>query len=70
MWFIFIVAVLCGIILLYLPGALLLRSFRLSLLGSSLFAPPVTVALYGVLAIIYWVWGCALHGSHSFYFHL
>ena len=53
MWFIFIVAVLCGIILLYLPGALLLRSFRLSLLGSSLFAPPVTVALYGVLAIIY-----------------
>ena len=53
MWPAFVVATLCTAILLYLPGIALLKLFRFSLLASIIFSPPISLALYGILTMIY-----------------
>ena len=52
MWFEFCVAMLCMGVLLYLPGFLILKAARQSYIASLLFAPPITLAIYGVFEIV------------------
>ena len=51
MWLEFCAAMAAMAVLLYLPGFLILKTARQSYLSSLLFAPPITLAIYGVLAI-------------------
>lgn len=49
----FITAIICMIVLLYVPGFLLLRATHRPLLASALFAPPISLACYGIEEIIF-----------------
>lgn len=53
MWMNFVVAVCLFGAFLYLPGFLLLKSLRFSVLSSLTCAPPLVLAAYGVLAMAY-----------------
>lgn len=51
-WLLF-VSIFIMAIFLYLPGMLLIRCFRLPWFSCAVFAPPCTLAIYGVLEIVY-----------------
>lgn len=53
MWSMFVLAVLVGALFLYLPGFLVLRGCRMSLLASFVFAPLLSLAVYALLCILY-----------------
>lgn len=57
MWMQFALAMLIALILLYLPGTLVLRAFRLPFAESALLAAPVTIAIGQIAFILY----AALH---------
>lgn len=53
MWFLFALTVIAELAVLYLPGALIARSMRLSRLVSIIIAPVISIALYEVMAILF-----------------
>ena len=52
-------------VLLYLPGFLILKAARQSYIASLLFAPPITLAIYGVFEIVLSRRACSAHGRPS-----